>query len=96
MEPLTPVCPHTKKSDIAGTQPCNVLFLWLTGLPLPGVLDRLTENLRSPADALLVCVGVHPQGNGFAAVSQRLRHTGDIGSAGDGHAGEGVPLFFFH
>ena len=80
-----------KKKDIAGTQPCNVLFLWLTGLPMSGVLDRIPENLRGPTDALLIRMGVHPKGNRFVAVSQSLGHAGDVGAAGDGHAGEGVP-----
>ena len=68
-------------------------FLWLTKLSLPGVLDRVPEDLRGPADALLIRVGVHPKGNRFVAVSQSLGHAGDVCAAGDGHAGEGVPLW---
>lgn len=58
---------------------------------LPGVVQRVAEDLACPPDAFLIGVGVHPQGHGLVAVAQLLRYTGDIRSVGNGNAGEGVP-----
>ena len=57
------------------------------GLPLPGLLYGIPNNLGRPADALLICVSVHPEGDGLVAVSHGLRHAGNVRAVGDGNAG---------
>ena len=42
------------------------------GLSLPGFLYGLPHDLSGLADALLVSVGIHPQGNGLVTVAQGL------------------------
>ena len=38
-------------------------------------------------------MGVHPEGDGFVAVSHSLRHAGDVCAVGDGNAGKAVPEY---
>ena len=50
-------------------------------------LERIPDDLSSAADALLVGMGAHPEGDCRIAVAQALRYADDIGSIGEGNAG---------
>ena len=57
------------------------------------LFDGISENLACPFDAFLICVGVHPQGDGFVRMPQLLRHAGNIGAVCYCHASEAMAEF---
>lgn len=66
------------RGDLPGLSLC--LFDLVGGL----FLERVAEDVSCPADAFLVGVGVHLQGNSLVGVAQLLRYRGDVGAVGDG------------
>ena len=56
-------------------------------------LDSIPEDPRGAPTALIVGVGVHPQGHCRITMAERLRHTDHIRAGGNRHASEGMAEF---
>ena len=60
------------------------------GLSLPGFFYCIAEDLRGPAAAFLIGMGVHPQRYRRITVPQGFGHADHIGPGRDRHAGESM------